>query len=60
MAKRYGALPDDIATLAPSEIQMLLKGAQVRNEKKQRAQKRGSTPSPNQRQREREALQKYA
>lgn len=60
MADRYGALPPDIAQLAPSEVQMLLKGANIRNEKKQRAQKRGKAPSTNQRQREREALQKYA
>jgi len=46
--------------LTPGEINVYLKGAEERNEEKQRAAKSGQTPSANQKQREQEALQKYA
>jgi hypothetical protein len=37
-----------------------MKGAEVHNEKQERAAQRGSTPSADQRRREQEAIQKYA
>lgn len=59
MAERYGALPPDTAQLSPQEIQRLLKGAELRQEKQERASKRGSSPSRDQRRRENAALEKY-
>jgi len=49
----------ELAQYTPQEIKRLQKGAEIHNEKKERAQKRGSTPSPDQRRRESEALEKY-
>jgi len=46
--------------MTPGEIQVYLKGAEERNEDKQRASKSGRTPSADQKQREQEALEKYA
>jgi len=49
----------ELAQYTPGEIARLQKGAEVYNEKQERAAQRGSTPSPDQRRREREALEKY-
>ena len=60
MAERYGALPPDIAQLSNDEIERLMHGAELREEEKQRAAKRGGTPSPDQQRREEEALESFA
>lgn len=59
MAERYGFGPWDIARLHPTEIELYQRGAESREEDKQRAAKRGSAPSKDQKRREREALEKY-
>lgn len=60
LAERYGWTPWDVARLHPSEVRQYLRGAEIRNEKQQRAAQRGSQPSNSQRRREQDALQKYA
>lgn len=49
-----------MARLHPNEIQRLLKGAEIREERKNRAAERGSAPSADQRRREQEALENFA
>jgi hypothetical protein len=48
-----------MATIHPDELDLYLKGAQIRNEKEKRAAESGRQPSENQRQRENEALQQF-
>lgn len=50
----------ELAQYSPQEIKRLQDGAELVQEKKERAQKRGNTPSADQRRREQEALEKYA
>lgn len=52
-------MPWDVARLHPNELQRLVKGAEIRNEKQERAMERGGGPSQEQRRREQEAFEKY-
>jgi len=60
LAERYGWGPWDVSQLHPQELELYLKGAELRNEKKQRTAQTGRQPSPDQRKRENNALEKYA
>jgi hypothetical protein len=59
LGERYGFAPWEIARMHPTEINRYLSGAESREEKKKRAQERGSTPSADQQRREQQALEKY-